>query len=44
MPGHAGIDRRVTVARCCRADFKKRFETGKEISLLEFIYPPLAGL
>ncbi len=26
-----------------RADFKKRFETGKEISLLEFIYPLLQG-
>ncbi len=26
-----------------RADFKKRFEDGKEISLLEFIYPLLQG-
>jgi len=26
-----------------RADFKKRFESGKEISLLEFIYPLLQG-
>lgn len=26
-----------------RADFKKRFESGREISLLEFIYPLLQG-
>jgi tyrosyl-tRNA synthetase len=26
-----------------RSDFKKRFESGKEISLLEFIYPLLQG-
>ena len=33
-----------TVAQMlARADFKKRFETGKEISLLEFIYPLLQG-
>ena len=34
----------LTVAQMlARADFKKRFETGKEISLLEFIYPLLQG-
>ena len=33
-----------TVAQMlARADFKKRFESGKEISLLEFIYPLLQG-
>jgi tyrosyl-tRNA synthetase len=33
-----------TVAQMlARADFKKRFETAKEISLLEFIYPLLQG-
>jgi tyrosyl-tRNA synthetase len=33
-----------TVAQMlARADFKKRFEGGKEISLLEFIYPLLQG-
>jgi tyrosyl-tRNA synthetase len=33
-----------TVAQMlARADFKKRFEDGKEISLLEFIYPLLQG-
>lgn len=33
-----------TVAQMlARADFKKRFETGREISLLEFIYPLLQG-
>jgi tyrosyl-tRNA synthetase len=33
-----------TVAQTlARADFKKRFEDGKEISLLEFIYPLLQG-
>lgn len=33
-----------TVAQTlARADFKKRFETGAEISLLEFIYPLLQG-
>ena len=35
---------RCTVAQMlARADFKKRFESGKEISLLEFIYPLLQG-
>ena len=34
----------LTVAQMlARADFKKRFEAGKEISLLEFIYPLLQG-
>ncbi|MBF0504123.1 MAG: tyrosine--tRNA ligase [Candidatus Omnitrophica bacterium] len=34
----------LTVAQMlARADFKKRFECGKEISLLEFIYPLLQG-
>lgn len=33
-----------TVAQMlARADFKKRFDEGKEISLLEFIYPLLQG-
>ena len=33
-----------TVAQMlARADFKKRFDDGKEISLLEFIYPLLQG-
>lgn len=33
-----------TVAQVlARADFKKRFESGKEISILEFIYPLLQG-
>lgn len=33
-----------TVAQMlARADFKKRFETAKEISLLEFIYPLMQG-
>lgn len=33
-----------TVAQMlARADFKKRFDSGKEISLLEFIYPLLQG-
>ncbi len=33
-----------TVAQMlARADFKKRYEEGKEISLLEFIYPLLQG-
>jgi tyrosyl-tRNA synthetase len=33
-----------TVAQTlARADFKKRFESGAEISLLEFIYPQLQG-
>jgi tyrosyl-tRNA synthetase len=33
-----------TVAQMlARADFKKRFESGREISLLEFIYPLLQG-
>jgi tyrosyl-tRNA synthetase len=33
-----------TVAQMlARADFKQRFETGKEISVLEFIYPLLQG-
>ncbi|NLE65242.1 MAG: tyrosine--tRNA ligase [Elusimicrobia bacterium] len=35
---------RSTVAQMlARADFKKRFEEGKEISLLEFVYPLLQG-
>jgi tyrosyl-tRNA synthetase len=35
---------RATVAQMlARADFKKRFESGKEISILEFIYPLLQG-
>lgn len=35
---------RSTVAQMlARADFKKRFEEGKEISLLEFAYPLLQG-
>jgi tyrosyl-tRNA synthetase len=34
----------LTVAQIlARADFKKRYESGKEISLLEFIYPLLQG-
>jgi len=34
----------VTVAQMlARADFKKRFESAREISLLEFIYPLLQG-
>ncbi len=34
----------TTVAQMlARADFKKRFETAKEISILEFIYPLLQG-
>src|SRR5580692_1996817 len=34
----------LTVAQMlARADFKKRLETGKEISLMEFIYPLLQG-
>ncbi len=34
----------LTVAQMlARADFRKRFESGKEISLLEFIYPLLQG-
>src|SRR5205823_2469715 len=34
----------LTVAQVlARADFKKRFESGREISLLEFIYPLLQG-
>lgn len=34
----------LTVAQMlARADFRKRFEGGKEISLLEFIYPLLQG-
>ncbi len=33
-----------TVAQMlARADFKKRFEAGKEVSILEFIYPLLQG-
>ncbi len=33
-----------TVAQMlARADFKKRFESGKEISVLEFLYPLLQG-
>lgn len=35
---------RATVAQMlARADFKKRIESGKEISILEFIYPLLQG-
>ncbi|MBF0123078.1 MAG: tyrosine--tRNA ligase [Candidatus Omnitrophica bacterium] len=35
---------RSTVAQMlARADFKKRFEDGREISVLEFIYPLLQG-
>ncbi|HLD87840.1 MAG TPA: tyrosine--tRNA ligase [Candidatus Omnitrophota bacterium] len=35
---------RSTVAQMlARADFKKRFESGKEISVLEFLYPLLQG-
>ena len=38
------LSARSTVAQMlARADFKKRFEAGKEISLLEFIYPLLQG-
>ncbi len=38
------LSARSTVAQMlARADFKKRFEGGKEISLLEFIYPLLQG-
>lgn len=34
----------ATVAQMlARADFKKRFEEGKEISILEFLYPLLQG-
>ncbi|MEI7999276.1 MAG: tyrosine--tRNA ligase, partial [Candidatus Omnitrophota bacterium] len=34
----------TTVAQMlARADFKKRFESGREVSLLEFIYPLLQG-
>lgn len=34
----------LTVAQIlARADFKKRFESGREISVLEFIYPLLQG-
>lgn len=34
----------LTVAQMlARSDFKKRFESGREISLLEFIYPLLQG-
>jgi len=38
------LSARSTVAQMlARADFKKRFESAKEISLLEFIYPLLQG-
>lgn len=38
------LSARCTVAQMlARADFKKRFESGKEISVLEFIYPLLQG-
>ncbi len=38
------LSTRCTVAQMlARADFKKRFELGKEISILEFIYPLLQG-
>lgn len=39
-----GLTATSTVAQMlARADFKKRFEEGKEISILEFIYPLLQG-
>jgi len=39
-----GLMAQSTVAQMlARADFKKRFEDGKEISLLEFAYPLLQG-
>lgn len=38
------LSARSTVAQMlARADFKKRFEDGREISLLEFFYPLLQG-
>jgi tyrosyl-tRNA synthetase len=38
------LSARATVAQMvARSDFKKRFEDGREISLLEFIYPMLQG-
>ncbi|MDO8674676.1 MAG: tyrosine--tRNA ligase [Candidatus Omnitrophota bacterium] len=38
------LSARSTVAQMlARADFKKRFESGKEISVLEFLYPLLQG-
>ena len=38
------LSARSTVAQMlARSDFKKRFESGREISLLEFIYPLLQG-
>ncbi len=38
------LSTRCTVAQMlARADFKKRFELGREISILEFIYPLLQG-
>ena len=38
------LSARASVAQMlARADFKKRFEDGREISLLEFIYPLLQG-
>ena len=38
------LSAQTTVAQMlARSDFKKRFESGKEISLLEFIYPLLQG-
>ncbi len=38
------LSARVTVAQMlARADFKKRFEQKREISLLEFIYPLMQG-
>lgn len=38
------LSRRTTVAQMlARADFKKRFQDEKEISLLEFFYPLLQG-
>jgi tyrosyl-tRNA synthetase len=39
-----GLARYSTVAQMfARADFKKRMEDGKEISILEFLYPLLQG-
>jgi len=38
------LTKHVTVAQMlARADFKKRYEEGREISILEFIYPLLQG-
>lgn len=41
---HLELTTHITVAQMlARADFKKRYEDGKEISILEFIYPLLQG-